>query len=685
MRDTTLIVVSRTAAIVGALLGVVGSAVMVVEAGVELWWAENGSFVLLFVVFFAVFASVAMTRQPRNRVVWIMAASSFFGGLWLLGLPAAVLAGGDPQIVVDPALVPTELPVLSAWITAFANPAVVLALFLHVTFGLLLFPDGRLLSPSWRWLGSTTAFALIGTAAGWGYGLRPSSAVPADSTTVFGMFFTLLQISTLGCLLALGVRYRHSTGLVRRQIKWVFWGAAIFVPAVIISGVLDGTQYEGWIPIPLTLAEAAYLAAYGLAVTRYQLFDVDLVISKTAVLAGLAGFITVVYAVVVGGVGVFLGSGVDTALPLSVAATVIVAIAFQPLRSRLTQMANRMVYGDRESPYEVLSKLSARMRDQEATEHVMPRMAQLVAIATGAERVTVWAVEHHGLTATASWPPDEAESTIPSLDLLTDVDHQVPIVHDGATLGAITVSMPRGERLAEGARRLIDDVASQAGLVMRNTLLIEQLRSSRRRLVSAQDDERRRLERDLHDGAQQDFVAAKMRVAMAHRLTERGDVDRATSLLEDALSGIDEGVVSLRRLAHGIYPPQLESEGLGVALQAQTRRSEIPLDVVAIGVGRYSSEIETAVYFCILEAIQNANKYSSASEIDVIVRGDRESLTFEVIDNGIGFDTKVEAMGRGLTNMSDRLDALGGHLDLVSTLGEGTTVFGRLPLGPSQT
>ena len=229
-------------------------------------------------------------------------------------------------------------------------------------------------------------------------------------------------------------------------------------------------------------------------------------------------------------------------------------------------------------------------------------------------------------------------------------------------------------------------LASGAGLVLRNVRLteellarLEELRASRQRLVAAQDAERRRLERNIHDGAQQQLVALAVKVRLARQLWTR-DPGKANDLLEQTEQEVSQALEDLRDLARGIYPPLLADQGLVAALSAQARRSPVPIGIEADGVGRYPQEQEAAVYFCCLEALQNVAKYAGASKATIRLAGDDEDFTFEVSDDGQGFDPGARAYGTGLQGMADRLAALHGELRVDSALEGGTTVHGRLPV-----
>jgi signal transduction histidine kinase len=267
--------------------------------------------------------------------------------------------------------------------------------------------------------------------------------------------------------------------------------------------------------------------------------------------------------------------------------------------------------------------------------------------------------------------------TVPGSDLAT------PVTHQGELLGALSITKSAGERLTPAEEKLANDLASQAGLVLRNVRLIEELKASRVRLVQAQDQERRRIERNIHDGAQQQLVALGVKLGLARRLTN--DPAKVEALLADLQGETNQALQDLRDLARGIYPPLLADQGLIAALEAQARRISVPVTVESGGVGRYSQEVEAAVYFCVLEALQNVAKYAGASRVVVRLTEQDQQLAFEVSDDGAGFDGAKISYGTGLQGMADRLAALGGELEVASSPGTGTTVNGWLPVGALQT
>ena len=392
---------------------------------------------------------------------------------------------------------------------------------------------------------------------------------------------------------------------------------------------------------------------------------------------------------IVVGIGTAFGS--RSSRLLTVLAAVVMAVAFQPVRERARRLANRVVYGKRATPYEVLSDFSERAAGAYSTEDVLPRMAPVLAEGTGATRAEVWLRVGAELRPAASWPEPSGEEPL-RLRIVGDELSEVPgsgqafpVRHQGELLGALTLTKPPSEPLTPTETKLLSDLASQVGLVLRNVRLtselqarLEELRASRQRLVAAQDEERRRLERNLHDGAQQQLVALAVKLGMAETLA-RKDPERTAEMLLGLKADTGEALDNLRDLARGIYPPLLADKGLGAALDSQARKAAVPTTVEVDSIGRYPQEVEAAVYFCCLEALQNVAKYAGASKASIRLLADHGSLGFEIEDDGAGFDTGAIGYGTGLQGMADRLDAIGGTLEVRSQPGEGTTITGRIP------
>ncbi|HET9672176.1 MAG TPA: sensor histidine kinase, partial [Actinomycetota bacterium] len=258
--------------------------------------------------------------------------------------------------------------------------------------------------------------------------------------------------------------------------------------------------------------------------------------------------------------------------------------------------------------------------------------------------------------------------------------HAFEVRHQGELLGALTVTEAPDDPITPSKAKLARDMAAQAGLVLRNVRLIEDLRDSRRRIVSAQDERAKKLERDIHDGAQQQLVALAVKLRLADGLVDR-DPGKARELLAELQTQVGDTLEDLRDLARGIYPPLLADKGLASALESQARRSPLAVAIQPDGVGRYRPDVESAVYFCCLEALNNAAKYAEASTATIRLTHVNGELRFEVVDDGRGFDAAATAYGTGLQGMADRLDAIDGTLEVNSAKGAGTSVRGRIPVG----
>jgi signal transduction histidine kinase len=295
----------------------------------------------------------------------------------------------------------------------------------------------------------------------------------------------------------------------------------------------------------------------------------------------------------------------------------------------------------------------------------------VLAAGTGAEIAAVWLRSDDRFHVTAVWP---AEARVPDAIPIDAVE----VRHQGEVLGALSVEMPVNDPMTPSKQALIRDLASQAGLVLRNVRLIQDLRGSRRRIVTAQDERARKLERNIHDGAQQQLVALQVKLRLTDAVVDR-DPAKAHELLGELQRESNDAIQTLRDLARGIYPPLLADKGLQTALEAQARKSPVPVAIRSDGTGRYTPEIEAAVYFSCLEALQNVAKYADASSVTVTLAQTDGSLAFEVRDDGHGFDATATSYGTGLQGIADRLAALGGEMQVSSEPGGGTTVAGRVP------
>jgi signal transduction histidine kinase len=654
------------------------------------------AFVLFAVVLYSTVGALITSRQSGNRVGLLFAWVGLSASISLLAGSYATLAQQE------------DLPLLAA--AAWVGRVGFVAMFGPLGFLFLIFPTGRPPSRRWGWLLRVMlvayAVVMIGFAltpgpleAGFAELPRPvanpiglpSSWKPAIEaiSTVTGL---VVAFGGLLSVLSLIQRYRRAAQLERQQIRWlaflgVFLGVVLVTTLGLIAtgaindeGVVSGLTFFAFIigmflGIPLVC---------GIAILRHGLWDLDVVVKKTVQYALLVAGFVVALAVLAALLPLLIlgvGGGNVVDVPMIVIGALL-AIGLILVRSRAQRWANRIVYGKRSTPYEVLSEFAERVGETYSTEDVLPRMAQLLGEATGARTARVWLRIGNEMRADASWPPDAAQTrNVPAqTDELPDFgnDDAFEVRHQGELLGALTVSLAANDPMNSTKAKLARDMAAQAGLVLRNVRLIEDLRESRRRIVSAQDERARTLERNIHDGAQQQLVALSVKLRLASGLLER-DPSKARTMLEELQGQTTETLEDLRDLARGIYPPLLADKGLPAALEAQARKSSVPVTVHPDGVGRYGQDVESAVYFCCLEALNNVAKYADASSVEIRLAQTEGELRFEVADDGVGFEPNATTHGTGLQGIADRLDALGGRLEITSAAGAGTTLRGTVP------
>jgi signal transduction histidine kinase len=663
--------------------------------------------VVLFLLAFATVGALVASRVPGNPVGWLLLGSALAYTLatTATGLPSH--GAGHP-----------------AWYLAAADLAGQPLYTAGLVLGfltLLLFPTGSLPSRRWRWVGWLLGVGWLLFTVGQTFGPARlpdfNAANPAAVAGPAGRALSALQagqaLAVAGGVLAcvsLIVRFRRSESVVRKQIEWLAYAAAVVVAGVIGTVVLQAApqtnsvnNYENGI---ISLALACIPVAMGIAILTRRLYDIDIIVNKTVVYVSLAVFITAVYIALVVGVGRYVGDRGDTGFGLSILATAVVAVAFQPVRERVQHLANRLVYGKRATPYEALSTFADQLGAAMPAEELLPHLAQVLAEATGAVRTQVWLADGALLRLQAAYPAagDDAERRCGAIALparglpdLPGITTAFEVSHAGKRLGALALAKRPGESLTPVEGRLAAQLAAQAGLVLRNAGLTDQLmermaelRASRKRIVEAADSERRRLERNIHDGAQQQLVALSVMARLAETTVD-SDKDSARAMVAQAQADATDALENLRDLARGIYPPLLAGQGLAAALAAQARKSPVPVAVEAEGLARYPQEAEAAVYFCALEALQNVAKYAGASRATVRLAGPGQAaspngpagvLEFSVTDDGAGFDPASSGYGTGLQGMADRLAALGGDLRVRSQPGQGTTVTGQLPVRP---
>ena len=698
LRDQTRIRFGRGLTATSITLAVFGVSTFAVLGMVEevliSYTIHNG----LLAVGFGALAWVAIPSQPRNGAVWVLAWSSFFGGLVAAAYAVFVLFSwrsteGFSRDNLS-GMTPSDFPLPGAigWQTAFW--AWIPAFMLVLTLGLLLFPDGRPPSPRWKWVGWYSVGAIATASGGLAWLTNPRGTVPLNTFEgtagrVAEVAIILVIVGALASAASLIVRYRRSSGVARRQIRWIAWGGSFLLVAFSLDLIVVGSVAgDGDSPLSLAglTAIALLIGSFWLAVTKYRLYDVDVVISNTVTYSSLAVVIAALYAGAILGLVVAFGGpaeqGGDLGLALPIGATALVVLVFEPIRIRLQRWANRLVYGKRAAPHAVLSELTAQLSDTSAGDG-LSRLAALLQEGTGAETAVVWLRVGDGFRAEAASPSDSIPEPREIEDVTalpkSELEISVPVRHGHELLGALGITKSRTHPVIPADETLLGDVAAGAGLLLRNLRLnaelaerARQLQTSRRRLIAAHDAARRRLERDLHDGAQQQVVALKVKLGLAKTIAEREGASDLAARVAHLADQTQEAVDDMRMLARGLYPPLLEAEGLRPALAAVYRTVELPLQIESGDLPRYSSEVEETAYFCVLAAVGRA-QMAGATSARVDVQGDDSSLTIAV-----AYDSTADH--GDLTALTDRVDAFGGTVASTSSA-EGTTLTLKLPVG----
>ncbi|MGZ5344402.1 MAG: histidine kinase [Actinomycetota bacterium] len=527
----------------------------------------GGAFALIAVTAYATVGALITSRQPGNRVGLLFT----WEGAWAA---VALACGAYATLALQ-----RDLPLLSA--TAWIGRVGFVAMFGPLTFLFLIFPTGEPQSQRWRWVLRVMLVAYAVNIVGFALTPGPMDDSFADlkgavqnpiglplpwkgavsGVTEIAGFVVLA--GALASIVSLIQRFRRASGVERQQIRWLlflaaFLGALIlcFIPLA-VSGVIPENEesflgnafffvliFGLFLGIPVTSA---------IAILRYRLYDLDVVIKKT-VLYG----ILIVLILGVTGAGAFLLGRLFVPEDLSPVALVVIGAAagvlVWPLRRLATRISDRLVYGGRTSSYEAMTVFSQRVGDTYASEEVLSRMAAILKETTRAEGATVWMLIGSEFRAAATTGTIDDQSPVAAQgDELPPMpaDYAAPVKHQGGLLGALAVIMPANDPIDRARERLVDDLAAQAGAVLRNVRLIEELRASRQRLVAAQDEERQKIERNIHDGAQQQLVALTVKLRLLEQLAPR-DPAKAAEMASRLQSEATEALEDLRDLARGI-------------------------------------------------------------------------------------------------------------------------------------
>jgi signal transduction histidine kinase len=685
-----------------AYIGLAVCAAAAVAAGASLVVASGdasvGLVVLACLALVWAFAGLVITARrhcPAASIVQAFAAAAAIGALsWSLNANNDL--HGTGSLLAD----------LGERLAATFTPALVFHLFLTL-------PDGRLTRPGHR------TFVVVGYISAAVIGLF----LLADRDNVLVWPIVVLWLATVTALPVAHANYRAAGVVDRRRMQWLGWavvvGAEIAVVCTALSLVTDWPHHDA--EIALAASGLVPLAIAAGTIPRL-LARVDRLLTHTVSLAGLTVLIVSAYLLALAAFGRKPNGSERSLLLLSMLAAAAAALAYQPARSWLTERANRVVYGERVSPDEALRTWGMRLTRAIPLDELLLQLAETLRKSMQLRSAQIWtgAGGHYEIAAMvphrqlAPYSVGEKERAVVSragvsggtwLDIwlpgfvaagATASTRVAPIAHSGELLGLITCERsPDAAAFTEDDDRVLTELARQVGLALHNVQLDtalqasldelretnDELRASRVRIVAAGDAERRKLERNLHDGAQQHLVALAVKLRLAKDAVTDDPAD-AESMIDEIRGDLQDAIAELRALAHGIFPPLLMSGGLGEALPAAAARAALPTSA-DITVARHSEEVEAAVYFCCMEALQNAGKHAgaNASALVRVWESDR-GLHWEVTDDGPGFDPISSAgSGHGFVNMRDRMGSFGGTIEVISAVGAGTTIRGHIPLG----
>ena len=599
--------------------------------------------------------ALVASRYPRNPIGWLLL------GAGVLSAASEGAQGWGRRAAVEGWPAGPELEWVEIWTWLPSALALILAF--------LLFPDGRLLGPRWRAAAWTGALGVVLAVPGWSLspdrgreftaGENPFAAPGLLQEILLVAGMTLFLLAWVASAAAVVVRFRRSGGEQRQQLKWVVFAAAIVGVVLPFAAVLwDRSEV---IRVLTAFALAGVPAAACVAILRYRLYDIDVVISRTLVYGVVTLALAAAYAATALLLGTALGSG---SAPATAVATLVAAIAFRPVRARVQDAVDRRFSRARyDALHRVrgfLEEVRAGRAEPEAVEAVLrdvledPNLELLFLTPEGDGLVDA----RGGHSGTAAGDPR----------------HSIEIERAGTALGEVRHSGARPDLLrqvVEAAGLAIEIVRLRIGLRRQ----VDEVAASRARIVAAGDAERRRIERDLHDGAQQRLVSIGL--ALRHAQHELGPGAPAAATLDAALAEIADAIRELRELARGLRPAQLDA-GLGPALHELASRAPLPVEVRASD-ERYPPVVEAAAYFIVCEGLTNAAKHARASGVVLSAHRENGSLLVSVCDDGVG--GAAPSAGSGLSGLYDRVGAHGGRLRIESAPASGTRLIAELPCG----
>jgi two-component system, NarL family, sensor kinase len=612
--------------------------------------------------------------RPDNLVGWLLLAN---------GLALASLSVAWPYAYYGGVSHPGSLPGAS-W-AALWNEIGWPGIYVFLMAIAFVFPDGRLPSRRWRSVAIATVVSYVGLELGFAlhpghfdppfqHLSKPTPSYPSSLEFIWIPFYVGVLASLFAAFFAVRSRLRRAEGTERLQILW-FTYAAMLIPLALVVNILAGLV-AGNTDVVTGIAIFAMLiaipAAVAIGILRYRLFDIELVINRTLVYGTLTLCIVVTYVVTVTGLNALISQrGIAGVL-----AAGLVAAGFQPLRLRLQRRADRWIYGDRSDPYAALTRLGERLQGTMAPEEVVQTIVDSVAEALRLRYAAIEFDRDGGVeTAAAHGEPGNGEL------------RRLPLIYNGETIANLVVQDPPGRQLTAPDERLLDDLAQHAGPAVHAVRLNADLQLSRERLVTAREEERRRLRRDLHDGLGPALAGMALKLDAARNRTGDPDVDQ---ILGELRGETQNAIADVRRVVYELRPPALDELGLVGALREQALRLSghdgTGMDGLTVRVDAPATlpplpaAVEVAAYRIATEALTNSVRHASARYCTVRIAMNHH-LEVEVTDDGRGIGKAPR--GVGVSSMCERADELGGSCSVIAAGGGGTTVRAELPLDGS--
>ena len=633
----------------------------------------------------ATFGALIILRAAERRYGWLMLALGF--SVAMVGFTAEY---SQYALLVAPQ---NNLPLgwLAAWVQdLWTIPMVMLFFLLPV-----LFPDGKLPSHRWRaifWpvMAAWSLFILV-----FAFARRPLANAyleieaaptnPVGFLPVSDMFFNvalavLVAISIVTGMASVITRWRSAIAEVHQQIKWIVYAfllllvtlAASLVDSLLREGAGIESGLENAIGVAMPLSLLGMMAVLGIAVLKYRLYDLDLLINRTLVYGGLTIIIVVTYVFFVAGVGALLP--IEDDLFLSLVAAGVIAMLFNPLRARLQRAANRLMFGERDDPYAVLSRLGRQLQETTVPGQTLSVITASICQALRLPYASIQLLTTDGDRQTAAVTGQSATGL-----------EEWPLLYQGETVGWLAVA-PRSPREAFNTweRQLLADIAAQAGAAAFSVRLTTALQRSREKLVLAREEERRRIRRDLHDGLGPSLASQTFKLDAALELLQN-DPQRVEQLLKSLKKQNQRLVADIRRLVYELRPPTLDELGLAGALAAfagQINTPKITIVTKPDPLPVLQAAVEVAAYRIALEGITNVARHAQARECTVMLEVETSRLVLTVSDDGKGPPPDVRT-GVGLASMRERAEELGGSIEIAARQPKGTQVMAVFPMRPS--